>query len=172
MQKLQNERTKRINSRQIEEDLFLFKESVDNSSDAVGMSTPDGKHFYQNKAFDELFGDVGENPQDTAFVDPAVGREVFRAVMAGGIWTGEAQMYSRDRKILTILLRAYASKDQAGRVVVLVGIHTDITGRKQSEIEARKAQLITENIPVGCIYIIWKTLLTTELYVWFTPTRQ
>ena len=149
MQKLQNERKKRINSRQIEEDLFLFKESVENSSDAVGMSTPDGKHFYQNKAFDEMFGEVGENPQETAFVDPTVGREVFQAVMAGGTWTGEAQMYSRDRRILTILLRAYASKDQAGRIVVLVGIHTDITGRKQSEIDARKAQLITENIPVG-----------------------
>jgi PAS domain S-box-containing protein len=62
--------------KQAEAALRIFKESVENSSDAVGMSTPEGKHYYQNRAFDELFGPVGENPPDTLYVDPAVGRGI------------------------------------------------------------------------------------------------
>ncbi len=116
-----------------EDSLRLFKESVENSSDAVGMSTPDGRHYYQNRAFDELFGPVGENPPDTLFADPAVGREVFGTIMAGGQWTGEVQMHARDGRILDILLRAYANQDESGRITALLGIHTDITERKRVE---------------------------------------
>ena len=123
-----------------EEKLRIFMESVNNSSDAVGMSTPEGKHYYQNKAFDELFGPVDENPPESLYVDPAVGHEVFRAIMAGGQWSGEVQMYAKDRRILDILLRAYANKDKSGHITSLLGIHTDITERKRAE-ETIKASL-------------------------------
>ncbi len=116
-----------------EEALRIFMESVENSSDAVGMSTPEGKHYYQNKVFDELFGSIGENPPETLYVDRAVGYEVFSTIMAGGKWTGEVKMYAKDRKILTIYLRAYANKDENGRITGLVGVHTDITERKRTE---------------------------------------
>ena len=39
-----------------EQELLYFKKAVQGSSDAIGMSTPDGKHYYQNEAFDRLFG--------------------------------------------------------------------------------------------------------------------
>jgi len=124
-----------------EDALRLFKESVEHASDAVGISTPEGKHYYQNKAFDELFGVIGENPPETLYVVPAIGHEVFRTIMAGDPWTGEVQMYARDRKALTILLRAYASKDQSGRITGLVGVHTDITERKRAEDALRDAAI-------------------------------
>jgi PAS domain S-box-containing protein len=126
--------------KRVDEALRLFKESVENSSDAVGMSTPEGKHYYQNKAFDELFGPIGENPPETLYVDPAIGHQVFRTIMAGGQWAGEVQMYARDRRVLAILLRAYANKDQAGHIAALVGVHTDITERKLAEAEREKLQ--------------------------------
>lgn len=118
-----------------DEELRICMETVVNSSDAVGMSTPEGKHYFQNQAFDELFGLVGENPPETVYVDPAVGREVLRTIMAGGRWTGEVQMYAKDRRILDIHLRAYANKDVSGRITALVGILTDITDRKKAEKE-------------------------------------
>ena len=123
-----------------EEESRIFMESVENSSDAVGMSTPQGKHYYQNRAFDVLFGQVGERPADSVYFDPAVGHEVFRTIMAGGQWTGEVQMYAKDRKVLDILLRAYANKDKGGRITALVGIHTDITSRKRAEEALRESE--------------------------------
>lgn len=38
------------------EALRLFKELVEHSTDAIGMSTPEGKHYYQNETFNNLFG--------------------------------------------------------------------------------------------------------------------
>jgi PAS domain S-box-containing protein len=104
------------------------------------MSTPDGRHYYQNDAFDRLFGDIGARPQKTVYVDEATGRRVFDAIMAGDHWHGEVEMYGRDRNILNILLRAFAIKDQSGRVLGLVGLHTDITERKRAEEALRQSE--------------------------------
>ena len=121
-----------------EEKLRLFMEAIDNASDAIGMATPDGRHFYQNKAFDRLFGSVGEHPAETLYVDRAVGNEVFAAIMAGGTWEGEVAMHGADKRLVVAFLRAYAAKDERGRVLVLVGMHTDITERKRAETEQSK----------------------------------
>jgi len=119
--------------KQIENRLMLFKAAVEHSSDAIGMSTPEGKHWYQNETFDRLFGDIGEHPQSTLYADENVGREVFQTIMAGNPWAGEVKMVGRSGNLLDILLRAYAIRSAEGRVVGLVGTHTDITERKQSE---------------------------------------
>ncbi len=124
--------------RKTEEGLRQFQLSVENSSDAVGMSTPEGRHYYQNRAFDEWFGDVGEDPPATLYVDPAVGREIFQTIRDGGQWTGEVKMNSRDGRVLTVLLRAYASCGPDGRIEALVGVHTDITEQKRLEKERRE----------------------------------
>ena len=119
-----------------EEELKIFKESLENSTDAIGISTPRGRHYYQNKAFCEMFGDIGESPAETVYVDREIGDEVFQTIMSGGQWTGEVKMYSKNREVLDIYLRAYANKDVNGEITALVGIHTDITERKKAE-EAR-----------------------------------
>jgi PAS domain S-box-containing protein len=116
-----------------EEDLRISKEALDNSTDAIGMSTPQGRHYYQNEAFDQLFGEIGDNPPETVYVDKKVGEEVFKSIMAGGQWTGEVKMYAKDSRILDIFLRAYANKEENGNIVSLVGIHTDITEYKRAE---------------------------------------
>jgi len=118
----------------------LFRESVENATDAIGISTPEGRHFYQNPAFTDLFGEVGEDPRSTVYADPAVGEEVFRTIMAGGRWKGEVRMRARDGSIRDIDLRAHANRDAAGRITGLVGIHTDITHRKAIERELRERE--------------------------------
>ena len=47
-------------------------------------------------------------------------------------------MFKKDRTILDIFLRAYAIQNQDGRIIGLVGLHTDITGRKKADEESRK----------------------------------
>ena len=126
------------NRRQTEKNLSLFKKVVESATDAIGISTPEGRHWYQNAAFDALFGDIGQDPPATLYRDKSVGRKVFETIMAGDEWSGEVQMHTTDGRILDILLRAYAFTDETGQVLGLVGIHTDITDiteRKQAEAE-------------------------------------
>ena len=119
--------------KQAEQSLRLFKDLVEHSSDAIGMSTPEGKHYYQNEAFDCLFGEIGDHPPETVYADKEIGKQVFDTIMGGRSWQGEVKMFKKDRTILEILLRAYAIRNQDGRIIGLVGLHTDITERKRAE---------------------------------------
>ncbi|MEI6841550.1 MAG: PAS domain S-box protein [Methanomicrobiales archaeon] len=78
-----------------EEALHLFKDLVEHSSDAIGMSTPDGRHYYQNEAFNRLFGTIGDNPPVSVYVDKAIGKHVFDTIIGGGNWQGEIKMAHR-----------------------------------------------------------------------------
>ncbi|MEJ5361811.1 MAG: PAS domain S-box protein [Spirochaetota bacterium] len=119
--------------KKIEEQLAIYKELVENSSYAIGISTPEGKHYYQNKAFDDLFGEIGSNPPGTLYVDHKVGKEVFKTIMAGGSWNGQVKMYDKNKNVIDVLLRANAIKDKDGTIIGLVGIHEDITTIKLME---------------------------------------
>ena len=122
-----------------ESELQMFRETVENSSNVIGMSTPEGRHFYQNAAFDNLFGPIGDNPL-SVYVDKAVAERMFKTIKAGDRWDGEVKMFSKDGSVRDILLRAYANKDGNGRITGLVGIHTDITERKRAEEERTKLE--------------------------------
>lgn len=147
-----------------ETSLRIFKEGLGNSTDAVGMSTPHGRHYYQNQAFDRLFGDIGENPPDTLYVDKTVGEEVFSIIKSGGQWTGETKMYAKDGQILDIYLRAYANKNENGNIMSLFGIHTDITKQKQTESalkrsEERYRKLVQDQTEVICRFLMDGTII-------------
>ena len=133
-----------IDLKRARDKLRLFKESVDSSSDAVGMASPEGRHFYQNEAFTRLFGEVGADPRVSIYAEREQGNEVFAAIMAGGRWDGEVSMRSAAGETIPVLLRAYASKDEEGRITGLVGIHTDISAqiKAKKEKEQLQAQLL------------------------------
>lgn len=127
-----------------DEKLKHFQKAVESSADAIGMSTPEGKHYYQNRAFNDLFGlpveqvDGESGPPSTIYKDEKVGHEVFETIMRGDSWRGEVEMVGKDNRILNILLRAYSIKDREGKVIGLVGVHTDITDRKKAEAEIER----------------------------------
>ena len=118
-----------------EDEMRLFRGLVENSSDAIGMSTPEGKHYYQNEAFSNLFGNIGKHPPETVFVDKAIGKKVFDTIMGGESWQGELKMFKKDGTILDIFERAYAIKNSSGHILGLAGLHTDITEKKKTEDE-------------------------------------
>jgi len=128
-----------IRSRQAEREIRNFKKVIDVSSDAIGMSTPDGRHYYQNKVFDDLFGDIGDDPPGTIYADRQVGRAIFDTIMGGNEWIGEVAMHGKDKKVHDIFLRAYPVKKE-GKIIALVGVHTDLTERKRSEADLRKME--------------------------------
>ncbi|RJP84796.1 MAG: PAS domain S-box protein [Desulfobacteraceae bacterium] len=130
--------------KQAEVDLQIFKDTVENSSNVIGMATPEGKHFYQNAAFDALFGSIGDNPS-SVYVDKAVAEKMFQTIKAGGRWDGEVKMLAKDGSVRDILLRAYANKDSGGHVTGLIGIHTDITERKRAEEESNRLAAVVRH---------------------------
>ena len=115
----------------IEELLEYFKGALDSASDAIGMSTSEGQHWYQNKAFDNLFGEIGQDPPSSIYVDEHVGKKVLETIMAGEEWTGDVMMKGKDGNLLNIFLRAYPIKEGNGDVIGLVGVHTEVTQKMQ-----------------------------------------
>lgn len=133
--------------------LSTFKEALESATDAIGMSTPDGFHYYQNNAFTDLFGDLKGNRPSVVYCDKDVCEEVFRIIKAGLSWTGEVRMYDKNLRIVTILLRAYANKDEQGNIIGLICIHTDITARKRAEEALRDSEArlrsVIDSAPYG-----------------------
>lgn len=131
-----NEVTEKIEKNK---ELFRMKFAIDSSGDAIGMSTAEGKHFYQNQSFSNLFG--YSSPKKLArigggqslYVDKKTAKEVFDYIMSGKSWTGELLMKSKKGRIINVYLRADAIKDEKGKIIGLIGIHRDITKQKESE---------------------------------------
>jgi diguanylate cyclase (GGDEF)-like protein/PAS domain S-box-containing protein len=123
--------------KQAEAETKRIKAAVDATGDAIGMSTPDGQHFYQNEAFDRLFGYTQE---EVSCLHPIKlygnedgGKKVFETIMAGKPWQGEIEMVAKNGRRFPVSLRADAIKDESGKIIGLIGIHADITERKQAE---------------------------------------
>jgi two-component system cell cycle sensor histidine kinase/response regulator CckA len=129
-----------------EETLLTIRTAIEGSSDAIGMSDPQGHHFYQNKAFTDLYEYATAEELEAAgggpatYADQAVAREVFDTIMRGGSWRGEVEIISKSGRKFPVSMRADAIKDDHGRIIGLIGIHTDITERKRAEEEKAKLE--------------------------------
>lgn len=128
-----------------EQNLFLIKKAVESSGDAIGLSDPEGHHFYHNKAFTDLFGYTVEELQTVGggpsiYVDKDVGKTVFDTIKDGGSWSGETELISKSGNKFTVLLRADAIKDDSGKIIGLIGLHTDMTEIKKAERLIRESE--------------------------------
>ncbi|MBN2098893.1 MAG: PAS domain S-box protein, partial [Dehalococcoidia bacterium] len=134
-----------------QEALLRIGKAMESSSDAIGMSDAEGRHFYHNKAFSDLFEYTVEELEaagggPAAYVDQDVARKVFNTTMSGGSWNGEVEMVSKSGRRLPVLLRADAIKDDSGRVVGLVGVHSDITELKRAQEALTASELNYRNL--------------------------
>ncbi len=131
--------------RETEEELKRIKFAVDSSTDAIGMATSRGRHFYQNEAYGRLFGFsveemCGLTPCTAIFKDSERGREVFDTIMSGKSWHGELEMMDKAGRCFPVCLRADAVKDTEGKIISIICVHTDISERKRAEEKLLKSE--------------------------------
>ncbi|MBN2524279.1 MAG: PAS domain S-box protein, partial [Bacteroidales bacterium] len=128
-------------------ELENFRCAVENSTNAVDISTAEGKHYYKNKAFEDLFGKIGKNPVSSIFVDKKVGHAIFKTLLSGKKWSGEIKMFGKRKHLLDILLNAYPIKDYQKKIKGFVGIFSDLTSQKQQENALKESEFkLQQNI--------------------------
>jgi len=125
---------------QAEESLKIFSHAVEEASDAIGIATSNGKHYYQNKAFDKLFGKIDSIPKTGLHIDKHVRKSIFETLMNGNVTHREVKMKDKAGEIIDVLLRAYPIKDESNKVISLVGVHTDISKNKTDEQVLRESE--------------------------------
>ena len=148
--------------KQSEESLKLFKKASDSSTDAIAMATPEGKHYYQNNAFTELFGMSLEETMANRdippilYVDKDKGQEIFTNIMSGKAWSGEIKMLTKNKKELDIKLQAYSLSDANNKILGLVGVHTNITDRKSAEKKLIESEKRFKDISLSSGSWVWE----------------
>ncbi|MCP4760671.1 MAG: PAS domain S-box protein, partial [archaeon] len=131
--------------KKVEDELLHIRKAVESTSDAIGLSDPQGHHFFQNQAFSDLFEysikELAVMGGGTAlYNDENIGKEVFDAIMSGNSWVGEVIMKSKSERIFPVFIRADAIIDNNGNIIGLIGVHTDITERKKGEQELKNSE--------------------------------
>ncbi|ARV61699.1 hypothetical protein BZZ01_26510 [Nostocales cyanobacterium HT-58-2] len=121
-----------------EEALLRFRKAIESASDAIGMADITGQVIYLNPAFVELFEYTLEELQaeggpSAIYTNKAQCKQIFANVNKGESWRGEVTMKTRYGRIIQVEVRGNAIKDATGKIIGSVGIHTDITERKQAE---------------------------------------
>ena len=99
-----------IEHKKMEEKLLFIIKAVESVSDAIGISDVNGRHFYQNKAFSDLFEYATAEELEAAggraiiVKDQKTFKSSFNNIMIGKSWAGELEMVTRSGPLLLCIL--------------------------------------------------------------------
>jgi diguanylate cyclase (GGDEF)-like protein/PAS domain S-box-containing protein len=119
-------------------ELLRIGKAVDCASDAICIVDSAGRATYVNRAFSELFGlslEAMTEPgcQQRLFARPEIWDGICDTCLVGLSWSGEVEMWARDRRLAPVLCRADAIFDDRTSLLGVVFLYTDITQRKRLE---------------------------------------
>ncbi|OKH48907.1 hypothetical protein NIES2101_21470 [Calothrix sp. HK-06] len=125
------------------EKLLRISKAVESASDAIIIADPKGNSVYHNTAFIEMFGYTVDElnaagDSSIIYTSKIDAMQVFKNIEIGESWRGEISMNHKNGSIVLVELKADVIKDEAAKIIGLIGIHTDITERKQAEAELTK----------------------------------
>ena len=128
-----------------------FRHLFDNAFEGMFQTTPDGRYLRANRSLARMYGYASPEELMTAvsdiqasvYVDPSRRDEFKRQMERHGSVEGfEYQVKRRDGRPMWLSERAWAIRDERGRIVSYDGAVEDITERKRSELE----RLVTTDI--------------------------
>jgi PAS domain S-box-containing protein len=151
-----------------------YRSIFENAIEGIFQSSPDGRYITANPALARIYGysfpeEVTANFTDIEhqlYVDPKRRAEFVRLIEQDGIVSQfESQIYRRDGSIVWISEKAYAVRDEQGKLLYYEGLIEDITQRKQAE-EALRVffHAVSHDLrnPVLGISMVLKNLLNHE----------
>ena len=133
----------------LEERLLLYREIINNSTDAVVILDTEGHYLEQNPAHEKL---MGYSDEDLVGQTPALhgGDELFReistALMRHGLYRNEVVSHTKAGDPVEVDLLAFCVKDEAGELICTVGFARDISERKRGEARWLARQRVREEI--------------------------
>jgi PAS domain S-box-containing protein len=119
-----------------------YRSIFENAVEGIFQSSADGRYITANPALARIYGysfpeEVTANFTDIEhqlYVDPQRRAEFVRLIeQHGKVSEFESQIYRRDGSIVWISEKAYAVRDEQGKLLYYEGLIEDITQRKQAE---------------------------------------
>lgn len=132
--------------KEAQEDLRKMSLAIEQGSEIVIITDLAGRIEYVNPIFCRIFGYesrevVGKTPSilRSGVQSDEVFRELWRALKAGDTWRGELCNRSKDGRLFWNLVSIFPLRDSDGEITHYVGLQTDITERKRSELALRES---------------------------------
>ncbi len=132
--------------RRLEVERNMLSHALRQVNEGLGLFDLEGTIIFVNESFLDTFGYqkeevIGQNI--SFFFSPFIGYDfqlnILPASLKGG-WNGELKAVRKDGKEITVFMSTSTVKDDAGQPVVVVGVISDITLRKQLEAQLSQAQ--------------------------------
>ena len=128
--------------KQAEADLSKFKLALDRSRTAIFITTVDGSIIYVNPAFEQVYGftpeeALGQTPRiiKSGFLPLEQYQAFWQTLLSGQSISGEITNKAKDGRLVPIEASNSPILDEQGKIIGFLGMHTDITERKQAEAE-------------------------------------
>jgi diguanylate cyclase (GGDEF)-like protein/PAS domain S-box-containing protein len=130
--------TTRHERKRTEHELLRIGKAMDSASDAITILDASGEHLYHNISFQTLFDIPPEEirrPESMLrlFRDAKSWESIQSVCRTGNSWKGEVEIQAFNGRLMSMLLRADAIKDDHAQYLGSVFIFTDITERKRLE---------------------------------------
>lgn len=123
-----------------------FRQFVETSTQGIGWANLDGDVIYVNPTLCRLFGE--DQPEDIYGKSVAIyypeetqrrlQEEIFPAVVKEGRWVGELPIASKAGRTIPTFNNLFLVRDDQGQPLYLGNLVTDITERKQAELERER----------------------------------
>ncbi len=128
--------------KEAEEQLNLFKRSIENISEGVFIANTHFKFISVNNAYCSYTGETREQALATYMhfhlYPDAFTEEIKKTLKAKGNWFGEVESVRLNGERFEIELNIDAVHDDDGKITHFVGVFSDITSRKNTEKELLK----------------------------------